>query len=269
MAGPITGITGSISWTGVENAYLATTGNEPAKFTINFEGEEFDTTTFLTTGSESAIKGLTSLTGEVEAMLKSPDHGGGSNGLITFAAGTVLNSDEWEMDIVRREYRVTAFQATAHAYIPGTWSAGGRFGGFIDDTTAIAAISNASEPANATFKYQEKGASDNAITASIFTSAGTAEAGPLMANRYSYTYKTSGDINFIAPSTGASIMPSSVSPGTPIAGSAAGSLVLTASTGRSFTTNAFWTNINIRVTATGLTVVRWRFRSSDGSLAIA
>lgn len=256
----ITGITAAISWVGTENAYLASTGQDPARFTLDYDGDDFDATTLATTGSEAHLKGLTSLSGTWTGQLKAAAHG--AEGLITFSAGTVLNANSWDMEIVRAAHEVTAFAATAKAYIPGVWGATGSFGGFLDDTTASVAISNANEPATGTFKYQEKGATDNTLSGSIFTFGGSVNVS-VQPNTYSYRYRMNGDITHSIPSAGVGILPNGA-----IVGSAAGSLVLTASTGRTFTTNAFWTRIGISCRVGALTEVTVGWRSSDGTLAI-
>ena len=252
----ITGITGAVtSWAGTQNTQLIATGSEPARFNLTIDADEFDTTTFATTGSETSLKGLRSVTGEITMQLKTAAIG--NLGAVTFSAGYTTNLDEWELSVEGREFRSTAFADTAHAYIPGTYRWGGSFAGFLDGTTASTAPANSNEPATGTFKVREAGATDDTLSGSIFTTAANVSAGPLEANRVAYTFRGSGDLTQSTPSAGTTIFPTGA-----VAGATSGSLVLTASTGRSFTFDAFWTRVTVRVSVGDTTTVSIAFRGT-------
>lgn len=258
----ITGITGSLSWGGSgENAQLAGTGVEGQEFRLNLNGAEFDTTNFSTTGATTHIKGLTSWDGEFTGIIKAINHG--ALGLVTFSAGYTANLNRWNMTIERDSFDATVFAATEMAFAPGCWQWGGEFSGYLDDTTAATMPGNSNEPATGTFKYEEKGVNDNTLSGSIFTTRASISAKPRALNEVSYTYRGSGAITQSTPSVGAGILPAGA-----VAGDAASSLVLTASTSRTYTGSAFWKSINIDCSVAGLVIVRVGFQGT-GALAIA
>jgi len=259
-----TGITGAItSWATGINAQLAGTGTSPNEATINMECEEFDSTAFGTTGVASYIKGLKSWSVEFTAYLKAIDHGGGSNGLVTFAAGYTTNLKSWTMDVVRDSFDATAFGDTVKVFAPGLIRWGGTFEGFMDGTTTLTEPGNASEPATGTFKYQEKGDTDNTLSGSIFTTRANGRSSPAALNTVSYTYRGSGDLTQSTPSAGAGIFPSGVA----VANTVAGALEFTASTGRTFTGNAFWERVSISCGVGSLVTVSVTARGT-GALSI-
>lgn len=258
MAGPIVGITAAISWGGTQHASLAGTGVEGQQFTLNNSAEEFDTTIFGATGPTSHIKGLVSGEGTINGLLKVPDHGAG--GLVTFSAGTVINVTGWDMELTREEFDSTVFNATAptfKSYLPGLWTWNGSFSGYLDDTTAMTLPANSNEPATGTFKYQEKGGTDNTLSGSIFTTAANVSASPRQINSLDYNFQGSGALTQSTPSAGVGIFPNGA-----VGNEAAQTLVLTASTGRTFTGSAFWKSISISCRMGGLVTVRVGFRYS-------
>ena len=260
----ITGITGDItSWPTGTNAQLAGTGVTNRKATINLEAEEFDSTAFDTTGMSSFIKGLKSWSVECEALLKVIDHGGGGNGLVTYAAGYTTNIKSWTMDIVRQSHDSTIFTDTVKTYAPGLISWGGTYDGFLDDTTVMTEPGNSSEPATGTFKYQEKGATDSSLAGSIFTTRGSATSDPGALNVVSYTYRGSSTLTQSTPSAGVGIFAAGA-----IANTVADTLTFTASTNRTFAGSAFWEKVSIKCGVGGLVTVNWTARGS-GALTIS
>lgn len=264
MAGPILGITGAVtSWTGGNNAQLAGTGTSPMEGTIYLEGQEFDSTVFASAGYKNHIKGLQSWYVEFGTYPKAIDHGGNSAGLVTNAAGYVTNLNEWSMDIERDELESTIFTDATMSYLPGLIDWGGSYAGLLDDTTVATLPGNSSEPATGTFKYQERGAADNTLSGSIFTTRGQIGVRPSALNTISYTYRGSGALTQSTPSTGAGVFTVGA-----ISGDAASSLVFTASTGRTFTGSAFWSRVSISLKVGQLTSVRVRARGT-GALVVA
>ena len=259
----LTGITGALtSWgSGSIHAQLAATGTQPASFTLNLEGEDFDVTAFESAGVGQHIKGLQGWSFDATAQLKVPDHG--ALGLVTYTAGYTTNLNAWTLDVQRAEFDVTAFAATEKAYIPGKYDWGGSFAGFLDGTTALVAVNNGSEPATGTFKYQEKGGTDNTWSGSIFTTSANVSVSPQAVNAVSYNFRGTGALTQSTPSAGAGVLPNGA-----IALTAAETVVLTASSGRTYTGSAFWTMIGLNVGVGQATVLRMRGRGT-GALTIA
>lgn len=259
----LTGITGSVtSWAGSAFNGSLLTGSRPAQFTLNMTGEDIDTTAFADSGIQTHIKGLSSWAGQFTAQLAEPAIG--NLGLVTFSAGYTTNLNAWSIQANQQSVGpVTAFAGTEHAYIPGTIDWGGTFSGFIDGTTALTAVGNSSEPASATFKFAEKGATDNTLSGSIFTTALNATVQPTAANAVSYSFRGSGALTQSSPSAGTPIFTAGALPLT-----AATSLVLTCSTGRTMTGSAFWTSISINCAVAQAVTVTVGFQGT-GALAIA
>lgn len=260
--GVITGITGSVAWAGSgENAQLATTGAEGQEFRLNLNGVEFDSTNFSTTGASTHVKGLSSWDGEFTGIIKAINHG--ALGLVTYSAGYVVNMKRWTMNIERDTFDSTVFGATEMAFAPGCWKFGGDFSGFLDDTTVATMPVNSNEPATGTFKYEEKGVTDNTLSGSIFTTRAGIQANPRALNEISYTYRGSGAITQSTPSAGAGILPAGA-----VAGDAASQLTLTSSTSRTFVGSAFWKSISIDCSVADLVKVRVGFQGT-GALVIS
>lgn len=260
----LTGITGEItSWATGINAQLAGTGTTPSEATINMEAEEFDSTAFDTTGMAAYIKGLKSWSVEFTAFLKIIDHGGGSNGLVTYSAGYTTGIKSWTMDITRDSFDSTIFGDAVKTFAPGIIRWGGTYEGFMDGTTALTEPGNSNEPATGTFKYQEKTTDDNTLAGSIFTTRASGRSSPAALNTASYTYRGSGALTQSTPTSGAGIFPAGA-----LANTAAGSLVFTASTGRTFTGDAFWERVAISCGVGSLVTIQVTARGT-GALTIA
>lgn len=243
MAGPIIGITAGITWAGSSVAHqLAEVGGRGQKFALNLGAEKFDSTGFDTTGMVKQTKGIRGPhTGSFDILIANAAIGsageGATNGLVTFAAGSVLNLKRWSMAIKRAALQGTAFGATSHAFYPGLIDWGGSFDGFTDDTTALALPANGSEPATGTFKYTAA-ATAYTLAGSIATEGLTENSAAGALGGYSYRFFGSDALTHSAPTDG-------IIPAGALANDPATQLVLTASTGRTFTfATAFWTSID-------------------------
>jgi hypothetical protein len=187
----------------------------------------------------------------------------GSAGLVTFTAGYTTLLNAWDLEVQGSEFESTAFGDTVKKYTPGGFRWGGSFSGHLDDTTAAAAISNGSEPATGTFKFQERGATDNTLEGSIFTYGMQIGVAPSALNSISYQFQGSGNLTQSNPATGEGLIPDGA-----LAIASSGSLVLTASSGRTYTGDAFWTRLNVTCRVGEL--VRFRIRArGTGALVIA
>lgn len=243
MAGPIVGLTGAVTSWGSSTTitdYLAKAGMRANQATVYLEGEDIDTTAFADIGVGTAIKGLVGAYAEWEGHLFAPQHG--ATGLVTFAAGYTTNLNSYTIDVEGSEFQGTAFGASNQAWFPGGFKWGGSFSGFLDDTTALVAPQNASEPATGTFKIDERTTTDATLSGSIFTTRAQAGISPSALNTVSYNFRGSGALTASTPTTGVNVFPTGA-----LAVAAPASLVITASTGRTFTGSAFWTRISLTV----------------------
>lgn len=252
MAGFV-GLLSTLSWGGTLHASLASVGVEGMEFTFEPDAESFETTRFgASSGARTKIPGLQSGTISWEGTLKAPAHG--AAGLVTFSAGTVLNVNGFDINLDRDEFDSTVFNATAptvKSYLPGGWGGSGSFSGLYDSSTGMALPGNSSEPATGTFKYQERGGTDNTLSFSMFTTRASVTSSPKQLATLTYNFEATGDITQSSPSTGVGIVPA----GTDLS-EAAQSLTATATTGRTFAGSAFWTSIGLSVRIGQLTRVR-------------
>lgn len=256
---------GTVTWSTGVHAQLAGTGTQPREWTLDLEGDELDTTVLGNTGAMTAIPGLQSWSGSFKALLKVPAYGNG--GLVTFAAGYTVNLNSWDMSIVRDVIDTTIFNATSptvKSFIPGLFKWSGSFSGFLDDTTlAIFPGTNSLEPAAATFKYQEKGATDNSLAGSILTTRTNIGVKPSAANSISYSWRGTGDVTQSTPSAGTGIITAGA-----LGLQAASTLTLTSDATRTFSGSAFWKSIGIRVVMGQLVELDVGF-AGTGSLSIS
>lgn len=259
----VTGITGAVtSWAGTQNTRLISTGAKPASFTLNVPAPANPTTGFSDVGIRTMLKDIYDWSGTISAQLAAPSSG--TAGLVTFAAGYTTNLNSWNLTIAGEEFPVTAFGAAARAFIPGGFGWSGGFSGFLDGTTVASIPSvSASEPGSATFKYAEAGATDMTLAGSIVTTLLNIGVSPSAANAVSYSFEGTGALTQSTPSAGEPVLPAGA-----VAIPVAGELVLTASTGRTFTGDAFWTSIAISCTVGQPVTVEIGFRGT-GALTFA
>lgn len=255
--GPVSGIRGAItSWAGTFHGALLT-GQRPQSATLTYNAPSLDTTGFADLGVSTAIPGLTDWTVSWTAQLATPAHA--AMGLVTFSGGYVSNLNAFTVNMHQSELPVTAFQATANAFIPGTVEWDGTFSGYADGTTVVVAPGAAA--AAAVFRYQDL-ATDAELAGNIFATQLGVTSAPNQAVSVSYSFKGTAGLT----STGTAKATNS------LAVTAASSLVFTSSDydgshARTFTGNAFWTSINITAGVHQQTVVNVTARGT-GALAI-
>lgn len=239
MAGPIVGITGSVAWAGSSvAAQLAGTGSRPHSFKVDIGAESFESTGYDTTGMAKKKKGIRGpVTGSFEVYMAASDHGGGTNGLVAFAPGTVVNANRWRMRINRPALTYVAWPDVWFSAKPGIIDWSGSFGGMVDDTTAMLLPCGASEPASGTFTYYDA-ATDFTLVGSIFTDRQSITAAHNALGTYEYNFVGSDALTHSAVGTG-------IIPDGALANDTATALTLTASTGRAWSGDAFWTSIDI------------------------
>jgi len=260
----VTGMAGSVSWangsTGSNHTQFtsnSTTGGVPIRFTLNLNADEYDTTSFAASDPTSLfLKGLSSWDGEFEILTPTAEIG--SNGLVTFSPGYTANISAYDLEVERNVHEVTAFGATAKTFIPGVYRWGGSFRGFLDDTTAAAAVANSSEPASLTLKYSERTTTDATFSGTAFTTRADIGVSPLEVNTIGYSFRGSGALTHSTPTTGDNFITTGA-----LTGDTAGTLTLTSTTSRTYAGSAFWKSISLSVTAGGLTVIRIGFQGTS------
>lgn len=239
------GITATVDATDTQLQQIVETGGEPWQFTINLDGQEFDTTAFAALGISTYLKGLSGWSWSLTQRFKTASTG--DLGLVTFAAGYTTNLNAWDLAVEVAALETTAFGATTRSYIPGKLSWGGSFSGYMDDTTPMTHVGNSSEPATGTFKLREAGTPDDTLSGSIFTTQGTGNVDPNSVASLSYTYRGSGDLTQSAPQAGTTIFPVSGGASTVVARPTVNTLRLTAISGQYFEGSVFWTRVAVSV----------------------
>jgi hypothetical protein len=273
MAGPILGMTGSVSWAvgtgGTSNKYLTSntvTGGNPVSVTLALNADEFDVTAFNSTDAATAfLKGLQSWSGEFEALM--PGLAGpelGNNGSVTFPNGYTSNIAEYELNIERPALDSTVFATAPKTYLPGLHSWSGRFSGFYDDTAVAVFPGHLNEPATLTLQYSERGANDAKISGTAFTTLADISATSGALNTIAYTFRGSGPVTHSTITAGGSILDPT---GAPLVHDTDGVITILASTGQQFQGSAFWTRIGITVPTAGVMRARIGFQGT-GALTI-
>lgn len=259
------GILGDISWAGTQNTRLITTAAKPIDFTLNLEALEFDTTAFAALGIATFIKGLSSWSGTIR--LRTVTAQTGDQGLVTFSGGYVTNLNRWDMTIETAAHETTPFGValtnTAYwrTFIPGVLRWSGGFGGYQDGSTVLTWPGNSSEPATGTFKLREAGATDHNFAGSIFTTRLGAEVSPNGVATASYSYRGSGALTESNASDDS--LEIFTADGGVVARPTVGELVLTATTGQTFTGDAFWTAVRISNAVNEMTTIEIDFQGTD------
>lgn len=256
------GATGLVtSWAGTGNSQLISTGNSPMRFRLSTNADEFDSTAFAASlVARTYLKGMRQWGGTIEGRRPTAITGAGSS--VSFSAGYVINMQEFDITLRASETDVTPMgdadtQALWSTHIPGIIEIEASWTSKVDDTTAVTAPANSSEPATATFTIS----SGVTIACSGFTTSQEIDAEPGRPPIVAYTMRGSGNITTVGATnilTAAAAVPIPV----------AGSLVLQAATGRTYTGDAFWTEVNLRSASREQVLQSVTFRGT-GDLAYA
>lgn len=261
------GVNGAVtSW--ANNTQFITTGSEPIEFDLNMEGLEFDTTAFAAAGISTYINGLSSWAGQIRQRLKTAQTG--DAGLVewTSTAGNyATNIKRWSLAVEVDPHETTAFATTpptARTFIPGKLRWGGEFDGYLDGTTAATqpVYSATTNPATLTLRLRDL-ATDDALSGSAFTTRAPISVSPGGVATIGYSYRGSGNLTQSTPTSGTTVFPTGA-----VAIPTAGSLVLTAASGRTYTGSAFWTRVTIENAVNEMAAVTIDFQGS-GVLTIA
>lgn len=263
------------SWAGTANTDLIADGAAPTSFNLTIDAPEFDQTAFNGSGAvaRAYLRGIRSWGVQMSAVLSIPYMG--SSGLVTATAASdgtsqgaraITGAHAWTMDIAGDEKLSTAFNSSGvsfESYLPGLINWGGTIETRGDDTVSPILPINV---ASATFKILENASSDHTLAGAIelLSSAPTAQVGEV----YSVAYRYRGTGNLTAAGTSASGIPAPVFVAGTLARFAIGEIVLTAASGRTFTGDAFATQVSIRCAVNEPVTVNITARGT-GALAVA
>lgn len=254
------------SWGGTENTALISSGSAPSEFTLALESDDFPTTAFNpTVVFETGIAGLYSYTASIVTRLNPAQHG--ATGLVTHSSGYTAGVRSWSMDITCAEHDTTAYNATAptaHTFIPGLVKWAGKYESLVDTATSL--VQPGGSAASATFKILENGSNDQTLAGNIYV------------KRYDVRGKL-GELcvvgaDYMGTGTLTAAGTSGTGIGNPLFGAGAvaapvaGSLVLTSSSGKTYTGSAFWTRVSIEHAVGGLITATIGVRFT-GALTIA
>jgi hypothetical protein len=259
------------SWAGTANGLLVGSGSSgPSEFTLNMSAPAEDVTPFVSGGVvyRRKIPNIITWDGSISAFLNPAKIG--SSGLLTFSgmptSGSVVNAKSWEVNVTNTPADTTAFASggvTYRTFIPtiNAWSASAVC--YLDGTTALVAPGAAA--AAATLKVTEDGATDPGFTGNGFATQFGAPVKVGELTSVSYSIEGDGDLT---ATVGASTYASWWFAAAVVALPAAGSLVLQATTGRTYTGSAFWKSLKVSCMVDGVVKLDIGFQGS-GTLAIA
>ncbi len=269
----ISGLAATVAWTGYTGLYASPGIIKPYRYSLSVQGGAIVNTAFGGSAVISTTKMAApySWTGSITCRSPATPQTGYS-GSVAWATGTfdyATGIREWNLDLTCDEKLVTVFNGTgvvAHAYIPLAWSWRGGFTGYHDDTTPpdlpdIPTNTLSTLTLMAVNTTVDDTLSGTAVVTQLGVDVGVDGTGDV-----AYSFEGTGGLtaagtDFGIASTGIWSSGSLVTP-------TAGSLVLTAASGRTYTGNAFPTGVSFRVGVDSGIETTIAFRGT-GALTIA
>lgn len=258
------GIIGLVtSWAGTANTQLISGGTSPASFSLDISADGLDSTVYGASLVQAAYtKGMRTWSGSIEAQRKTAAIG--NTGSVTFSPGYTTNVTSWDITFDADMLDATIFGATDttnrwRQFAAGLIRVGGSFEALVDDTTAVAMPAGSSEPATLTLTV----ASGQTFAVSGFTTRLNVRSATNSLNTASYSFQGSGNVTVAASGD---VMPFDA--GSSIATPLSGELVLQATTGRTYTGDAFWKRVRMQCPVSGLITHTIDFQGT-GDLASA
>lgn len=235
-----------VSWAGTFNAAMLAL-IKPAAFTITQQAQEFDTTGYNSSNAAIAsdyLRGLRQWSGSIEGFNATP-----VNGIAALISGTAYstNARAWGIDIECDAKDTTAWTVTNswRTFKPGLQRWSGFYECLVDDTTVTEPVLGNSggapeEPLSATFTIS----SGNTWAGSIFTTGVqiTSRVGDL--NVIRHTFRGSGQLGI---NGSAAFLPDNDTGSPAMVAMVAGSLILEADDGVTYTGSAFPTRMSLSV----------------------
>lgn len=247
------------SW--ASNTQLISTGAAPASFTLTESADAFPATVMgASLLANSNLKGLRSWTVGIEAIR--PTALTGHQATIAFAPGYVANCTAFDVSFNAAAFESTIMGATDTTnrwkqFLPGLISWSGSYSCLVDDTTATVSPAGTSEPAAMTLTVS----TGLSFAGSVFTTGATRSVNTQGISTIQYSFVGNGNVTV----TGATLPFAAASS---IAIPVAGSLVLTAASGRTFTGSAFWNSVRMQTPVAGQITTSITAQGS-GALTIA
>jgi hypothetical protein len=282
MGRRVTGIEGSVtSWgsSGQDGYHLITTALSHNQVSLAIEADDIDVTGDADTSKRSRT-GLRAWSGTIRGTTTRAARAIGNAGLVTFASGYATHVNEWAASFEANELDITDFDAadtTWRYWMPGKLvRVSGSYRGFIDAATGtalpVSPSASGTGSASATFGLTAA----NTFAGNIVTNKLDVDI-PIGADgvqTYAYEWQADGDITVASgvSSPGNNILPTGTFDQFTWDADADGvadlSMVVTSSSGRTYTGAAFLTGLSVTVPVGGLIEVSATFRGS-GPLTVA
>jgi len=257
MAYPIIGADGAVTTWGSADFYSVLLSKiSPNSATFQVMADPFDVTG-IGTAQSANISGLRSTQGTIDARIKL---GGtyptiGNSGLVTFASGYTTHVRSWDLTLETvAVHDITTFASTGPVFRtrrPDRVRCYGSYVARVDNSTDIIAPPTAnSSGASMTLRYGDEATDDTIAFNALVTQTGTAIV-DAQAQDVTCAFTATGAIT---PAGTNSILGSSATAlEVPLWEYTSGSsvphtLTLTAITGKTYTTDAFWTRIRLQCT---------------------
>lgn len=254
----VTGINAKVtSWanhTSLVTTGSGSTGTEAFNSTLNIVADGHDVTTYAASGASamSNITGLKSWSGTITQYINPAAIG--SEGLVTYAAGYVVNAKSWTLTINVNTHDVTDFNSsgvTWRDFITGLYGWGGSYAANVDGTTAVSLPGGTSSDADAEFKIKDhvSGTADHVLQGNIITTQTGLSLPVSGLAEVTYNYTGNGALEIEGDGDDTTIFADLDDGGTPNVFSvpAAGELVLQAASSRTYTGNAMVSSIQLTV----------------------
>lgn len=244
--------TGAVtSW--ANNTPLISGGSAPTEFNLSLEADTHDVTAFTASiKSTGKIAGLRKATATIRTRMSPAKIG--ATGLVTHSAGYATSSRAWKIDMSWPVHDVTEFSGSgvnSYAYMPGLISWSGSYDAFVLTDAAVPQAGGAS--ASATFKIIENSSNDQTLAGNVIISKidPKNKVGDVCMATVSFV----GDGDLAAAGTSGSGIGAPFITAISAVVSATGSLVLTSSTGKTYTGDAFPSRIAYDVAVNGVITV--------------
>lgn len=260
MAYPTTGIEGAVTSWGSANFYSQFLSNITANRARLTQSTDTLDSTGLGAASMANRPGLTTWDVEITAHAFSTPRVGNAGSVAFSSGGYALYVEEFEVEITcpPLDYTSLTSAPTARIFRPGlpTWR--GSFRAKIDNTTAIVPANIIGDTLKTLTLIYGTDTSNNRLVGTAVLTPLEAEIQVGQINTIGYSFVGTGDLLASGTSSlfGTGTNPTTnyvMTPAWSQGGAAAGALVLTASTGRTYSlADSFWNSITLRCPVAGL-----------------
>ena len=168
----VNGLSGDLSATGsTDLSFLIESGVRPYQASIAVNREVLEGTGFGSTApvAMDKIAGVKDWSGSFNARFPQTTPASGHEGLVTFANGYVLGCHSWSITASASEHEETGFSSTPpewRDYSSGLYQFSGNWLVQVDDTTALAGLTDAAGTGAASFRLNKETTNNNLFSAS-------------------------------------------------------------------------------------------------------